>query len=118
MAQILQGGQPVLNVINGNFTLAHLQYAAREHFKTGDGFFLTFVGGTDNDGRPRPPSSLWCPREMPLQFMYDEGSPIEIKMEIVEIYQHAMADPIGVIIGPSDDVKYQLPFLLPERPKP
>jgi hypothetical protein len=119
MAGLWQGGVQVLNINNGNVLLAHLQTAAYERFQEGKGFFITFFGGTDNDGRPVPPSALWCPAEVPLRFTYDEyDESIEIDREAVDLYLKAMRDPIGVIIGPGRAFKWPFTLLHTERPGP
>jgi hypothetical protein len=99
MAKLLQGGAQVLAIGGGNFLLAHLQTAAYQRFREGKGFFITFLGGTDNAGEPMPTNSLWCPPEVSLHFFFDEyEQPVEIQQDVVDTLLRAMNDPIGVII--------------------
>lgn len=112
MARLFLGGQPLLNITNGNLVLAHLQYVAFESFRRREGFFITFYGGFDDDGHPIPPNSVWCDPAAPLRFLYDAADePIDIDEEYLEALRSAMKDPIGVIIGPGGGTPV-LPFKL------
>lgn len=119
MARLLQGGKPVLNLEGGNVLLAHLQTAAYQRFQRGQGFFITFFGGTDDSGDPIPTNSLWCPVGVSLHFYYDDyDEPVEVKQDLVDILLKAMEDPLGVIVGPGGDVEWPFTLLATERGSP
>jgi hypothetical protein len=119
MARLRQGGQDVLNLIGGGRLMAHLQTAAFEQFREGHGFFITFIGGTDDNDNLRPTSSLWCPPSVPLQFIYDDSDePTEIEAGVVDALRRAMNDPIGVIIAGSSDIAWPFTLLKTERLPP
>jgi hypothetical protein len=119
VAKIRQGDQDVLNLIGGNYLLAHIQTAAFNTFRQGRGFFITFFGGTDNNGNPLPTNSLWCPPEVPLHFAYDEyDEPIDIRPDLVDALMRAMNDPIGVIIAGSGEIIWPFTVLSTDRDDP
>ncbi|WP_343573358.1 hypothetical protein [Mycobacterium sp.] len=121
MAKLLQGGQSILTMGGGgaNFLFAHLQTAAYERFREGQGFFITFFGGTDNNGEPMPANSIWCPAEVPLHFFFDEyEEPVKLQQELVDTILKTMNDPIGVIISPHNEFVWPFTPLKTERPQP
>ncbi|MFL0241551.1 hypothetical protein ACJH6H_18500 [Mycobacterium sp. SMC-21] len=119
MAKLRQGGHEVLNLVNGNYLMAHLQTAAFQKFRQGQGFFITFFGGTGNAGEPLPTSSLWCPPDTPLQFSYDAyDEPVEINAELLDRILRGMNDPIGVVVSGAGEIIWPFTVLHTERHPP
>lgn len=116
MARLRHGNQEVLNYMGGNRLMAHLQTAAFERFQEGKGFFISFFGGTDNDGEPTPTNSLWCPPEVPLHFTYDDyDEPVQIDPKLVETLLKAMNDPLGVIVSGVDQPIWPFTLVTTDR---
>lgn len=91
--------------------MAHLQVAAFERFKAGQGFFVTFMGGSDAG-----PHSVWFSPGIPLQFLYNDTEQVEIEQSEVENMLKWMDLPHGILIHASpdiEDVVNDAPFWLP-----
>lgn len=120
MARIVYGPQQVVLNFNGptgNKSVAEIQSIAHKRFSTGQGFFMTMAGETD-DGEPSV-TGYWLHPSIPIIFQYDAIDesddyllPIEVDQELVDRYIGFCDEPLGVIIGFGSDGPW-LPFAPP-----
>jgi hypothetical protein len=118
MAQLVYNGDPVLMATHSQDLLAHLQVAAFEQFKRGQGFFITFVGATGMSRESTPGNSIWCHPGISLQFIYDDddGEQVTIDRSQVDNLLGFMDLPHGVLFSGSSNVAEvvdSVPFVVP-----
>ncbi|AKC38712.1 Uncharacterised protein [Mycolicibacterium phlei] len=102
-AQLFIDGNQVLNTSIDQ--LAHLQYVLSERFKTGQGLFLTVLGGTNN-GRYNHGQSLWLHPSQAISFTYGprrNDRPIDIDQQIVTRFLSEADTALGIIINEDGD---------------
>lgn len=102
-AQLVIDGKQVLNTSID--VAAHLQYVLAERFKSGQGLFLTILGGTYN-GKHNHGQSHWLHPSQAIAFYYGprrDDRPVAINQETVTRFLHEADTHLGVIINEDSD---------------